>query len=105
VHQYAGRVEERGGEVSKCTTHHHACDCRDIPLLLSALWDAKLWQESIADAHTLEPWNQTRDLTREAAKASRLAKQYERLHDRIYKANSAVCARSDRPAAQGEGEG
>ena len=69
---------------------------RDIPAILAALWDAKLWQESIADAHTLEPWHQTRDLTHTAAKANRLAKRYTRLHDKIRKANDKVerCANS-----------
>ena len=64
---------------------------RDIPLLLSALWDAKLWQESLADAYTLDPWRQTRDMTRTAARATRLAKRYARMHDKIHKANSLLC--------------
>jgi len=57
---------------------------RDRLLILSALWDAKLWQESIADAHTLEPWHQTADLTRTARAATRLARRYMRLHDRMH---------------------
>jgi hypothetical protein len=58
---------------------------RDIPLLLSAIWDAKCWQESIADAHNLEPWHRTADTRREMGKALRLANRYARLRDRISK--------------------
>ena len=61
---------------------------RDIPLLLSALWEAKLWQDSLVDAHTLGPGNQTRWLTARANEARRMSRRYERLHDRIHKANA-----------------
>lgn len=74
---------------------------RDIPLLLSALWDAKLWQESIADVHTLEPWHQTPDQTRTVRAANRLAKRYENLHDKIKKANAEAQAGVPAPECSG----
>jgi hypothetical protein len=52
--------------------------------------DAELWQESIADAYTLGSCNQTPDLTCTAKQAIRLAKQYERKHDRIRKATARL---------------
>jgi hypothetical protein len=66
--------------VSKCTTHHHACDCREAAT-------RKLVNELLligTDSTAREWWNNLH------AEAVRLG---------------YVQGRSDRPAAQGEGEG
>jgi hypothetical protein len=52
-------------------------------LVLMALWEAKLWEDSIEDAHTLDPWNQTDDLTKTARAARRLSRRFEKLHDEL----------------------
>lgn len=58
---------------------------RDIKLIMSALWDASLWQDSIADAHyrSLMPCARTRENTATAKQADKLRDRYIKLHDRI----------------------
>jgi hypothetical protein len=47
---------ERGGEVKECTTHHHACDCREEAtrrLVIDLLGTDKNWKSLRAEAERL----------------------------------------------------
>lgn len=63
---------------------------RNLPLVLQALWDAGLWQDSIADAHhhALEEWNRCAENTRTAKAADKQGKRYRKLHDQLKAANA-----------------
>jgi len=80
----------------------HSLVRRSIPLLLNALWDAKLWQDSIEDAHTLNTWGQTADLTRTANRARKLSKRYVQLHDALLAANSDLDRNDQTNTEKGE---
>ena len=85
----------------------HSFVRRSIPLLLNALWDAKLWQDSIEDAHTLNTWDQTADLTRTANRARKLSKRYVQLHDALLAANAELSSGipyAPNPCSQGGSE-
>lgn len=58
---------------------------KDIALILSALWDAKCWQESIADAHHhgLAEWHRSRENTAVAKRAEKQGARYAKLHDEL----------------------
>ena len=62
---------------------------KNIPLILSALWDAAEWQDSINDAHyrSIKPWHRSAKNTAVAKKADRQRARYMKLADAIRGAN------------------
>ena len=83
------KVRVPSGENPRPSSHTlNSIVSRNARTLLAALWDGKLWQDSLADAHhdSLMPCNRTRENTKVAKDARRQAKLYEKLYDRIKKA-------------------
>ena len=76
---------------------------REIRVLLVALLDAKEWQVSVADAHTPEPWHQSKEMIAIANRALKQAKKYDRLGAKIRSANSLL-DRNDLPNTEKGGK-
>jgi len=94
------KVRVPSGENPRPSSHTlNSIVSRNARTLLAALWDGKLWQDSLADAHhdSLMPCNRTRENTKVAKDARRQAKLYEKLYDRIKKAANVPLTGSKQP--------